>query len=268
MLGANCVHLIWQAELAMIREGLDGLAARLSLAGQGDWWADWQGRFESLQRLDREQHAPKLAALVQMVHEISRNSAHRDVVQGLLQAFTEQQRVEAAALDALQLAVLGEPARVLPVDAADLSGRWPSRAVLSSLYATWRTQVLARIAMEQQLLRSADRLLAREQWSALASAFSRLTYPDERLKDESFDEQAEAVGRADAVSASASGSGGPSGGVSDAVRGPKMVRVTAGGWRGAQVGRQVETERQRPRATLLRQPETISRMTAVRTGLN
>ena len=165
MLGARCVHMIWHAEHALLRERLDALSARLRFGradtpiAEAEWPLDWQDRLAALIQLDRCGHQPKVVRLCSLLA-----SQGAEAVPAL-DGFKRVQESEEVLLAGLQVQLI-RPWTGL----ADAGER------LIDLFAHWHAALLDRLEAEQQLLHLAVQLLNRDDWSALASAFSRLTY--------------------------------------------------------------------------------------------
>lgn len=169
MLGARCVHMILQAEHALMRERLDALSAHLRFGradtpgAEAEWPRDWQERLAALIQLDRSRHQPKVVRLCHLLEPA-------EAAAPALGRYTQAQESEEVLLAQLQVQLI-----------SPWTGLSDAGARLIELFAHWRTALLERLQVEQQLLHLADRLLNRDDWSALASAFSRLTYADAGL---------------------------------------------------------------------------------------
>lgn len=238
MLSARCVHMILQAEHALMRERLDALSAhlrfgRMSMPGaQAEWSHDWQNCLAVLIRLDRHRHQPKVGHLCRLLE------VQGAVAGQALGRYTQTQHADEVRLARLQLHLIG-PWTGLP----DAGAR------LIELLGHWRTALLDRWQTEQQLLQLADRLLNRDDWSALASAVSRLTYLDGGVAE------AAPVRVAEVWQARRLGDGD---GTTGAVRQIWPMRIPASVRRLPQGLRHHDAERLRPRSVLLRRPAGLA----------
>lgn len=244
MLGARCVHMILQAEHALMRERLDALSAHLRFGradtpgAEAEWPHDWQERLAALIQLDRSRHQPKV---VRLCHLLEPRGA--EAAAPALGRYTQAQESEEVLLAQLQVQLI-----------SPWTGLSDAGARLIELFAHWRTALLERLQVEQQLLHLADRLLNRDDWSALASAFSRLTYADAGLVASA------GASAADVPAAALTSSGADDGhgryGTTVAMRRIWPVRAQASVLRRLPQGgaRTQDAERLRTRSVLLRRP--------------
>jgi hypothetical protein len=238
MLGARCVHMIWQAEHALMRERLDALSAHLRFGradtpiAEAEWPRDWQDRLAALIQLDRSRHQPKVVRLCSLLEPQGAEAVPT------LDGLTRVQESEEGLLAGLQVQLI-----------RPWTGLAEAGERLIDLFAHWRAALLDRLQIEQQLLHLAVRLLNRDDWSALASAFSRLTYPDAGLV------KSAAVGTADEPAGLVSGAALPdSATTAGAVRRIWPARTLVSVRRLPQVLPPQEGERLRSRSVLLRRP--------------
>jgi hypothetical protein len=159
--------MILHAEHALMRERLDALSAHLRFGrtdtpgAEAEWPRDWQERLAALIQLDRSRHQPKVGRLRTLLEPRGAEATP------VLSRYMQTQELEEVLLAQLQVELL-----------SPWTGLADAGARLIEQFTRWRTALLDRLQVEQQLLQLAVRLLNRDDWSALASAFSRLTYAD------------------------------------------------------------------------------------------